>query len=327
MSESLLFTQCIQNDFVKPIGRFDPIPNQLHVGFAEASRLMGEIPAEGPVARTMQWALSQPNEALQVIHIRDWHQASAPEQKAHLEMFGEHCLQNTEGAELAFETPTDAQSQALVVDSITLNDFSNTQLAQVLKPYEGKKCRVGIMGVWTEAKVSFLAYELATRYPDFDVAVCSALCASSSRQHHFEALDQLERILGVRVIDSVGAFIDFLGGESEALPLLGIRDNFPEIEVEGTDLSPTDRTLVRFLFRDCKKVSLKALDGGFSGNVAAATKSIDFHGHEQVPHVLKIGPADEMGKERTAFERIQDVMGNNAPQISDFADYGNRGAI
>src|SRR5262249_33763921 len=41
---SLLFTQCLQNDFVKPVGRYDVVPNRLHVGFAEALRLMGEIP-------------------------------------------------------------------------------------------------------------------------------------------------------------------------------------------------------------------------------------------------------------------------------------------
>ena len=42
---ALLFTQCLQNDFVKPIGRFEPLPNRLHVGYAEALRLMGEDPA------------------------------------------------------------------------------------------------------------------------------------------------------------------------------------------------------------------------------------------------------------------------------------------
>ncbi len=51
MPRSLLLTQCLQNDFVKPVDRFDPLPNQLHVGYAESQRLMGENPAEGPVVR------------------------------------------------------------------------------------------------------------------------------------------------------------------------------------------------------------------------------------------------------------------------------------
>jgi protein-tyrosine phosphatase len=43
--------------------------------------------------------------------------------------------------------------------------------------------------------------------------------------------------------------------------------------------------------------------------------------------VVKIGPQDKMGRERTNFEQVQNVLGNNAPQISDFADLDERGAI
>ncbi|MHA1733483.1 MAG: phosphatase domain-containing putative toxin [Promethearchaeota archaeon] len=43
--------------------------------------------------------------------------------------------------------------------------------------------------------------------------------------------------------------------------------------------------------------------------------------------VLKIGPREPIAKERTAFERVESVLGNNAPRITDFADFGERGAI
>ena len=71
MSASILITQCLQNDFVKPIGRFDPLPNRLHVGYAEALRLLGENPAEGPVARVMRWAHEQPDDQLRILHVRE----------------------------------------------------------------------------------------------------------------------------------------------------------------------------------------------------------------------------------------------------------------
>lgn len=87
---ALLFTQCLQNDFVKPVGRYDVAPNRLHVGYAEALRLMGEIPAEGPVARLMRWAAGARADGLRVIHLRDWHVAADPAQHAHLERFGAH---------------------------------------------------------------------------------------------------------------------------------------------------------------------------------------------------------------------------------------------
>ena len=56
MSKAILFTQCLQNDYVKPIGKYDPLPNLVHVGYEESVRLMGLIPSEGPVANTMKWA-------------------------------------------------------------------------------------------------------------------------------------------------------------------------------------------------------------------------------------------------------------------------------
>ncbi|MCA9778874.1 MAG: dual specificity protein phosphatase family protein, partial [Candidatus Eremiobacteraeota bacterium] len=186
--------------------------------------------------------------------------------------------------------------------------------------------RVGLMGVWTEAKIYFLAYELRTRYPEFQVAVCSALTASSSRARHFEALDQMERILGVRVVHSVGEFVDYLGGKDLDTPLLGLDERFPE--VEGlSHCGDSERVLLRYLFRDCRKVKVRVLDGGFSGNMVLGTQSEDLHGHDQVPHVVKIGDQELMGKERASFERIQHVLGNNAPQVSEFADYKDKGAI
>lgn len=327
MPTSLLITQCLQNDFVKPIGRFDAIPNQLHVGHGEALRLLGATPAEGPIERMMQWAYAQPDELVRVIHIRDWHDPDAPDQRSHLAQFGEHCIRDSEGARFAFTEPDRHGKDIAIIDSITLNDFEGTRLGELLARHHDGGARVGLTGVWTEAKILFLAYELRTRFPELELAVCSALTASSSRQHHFQALGQLDRILGVRIIDSVGEFMEWLGGSSANAPLLGLREKHPEIDPGGAQLDATDAMLIRFLFRDCRRVALKPFGGGFSGNLVAGTTSVDLHGHEQVPHVIKIGPQDKMGRERTSFERIQNVLGNNAPQLSDFADYDDRGAI
>ena len=322
---AILFTQCLQHDFVRPLERFESLPNRLHIGFSESLRLMGERPSQGPVARVMTWAYERPVEELTIVHLRDWHDRSDPSQREHLERFGDHCLKDTPGADFVFFNGED-RGAVHVVNSLTLNDFQNTELERLLAPFQERPTRIGLTGVWTEAKVYFLAYELITRYPHFQVAVCSALTASSSRIRHFEALEQMERILGVRVIHSVGEFVDFLGGGELETPLLGLHERFPEIQTTAT-LTETDRTLLRFLFRDCKKVQARVLDGGFSGNIVLGTESVDIHGHQQVPHVVKIGPQEAMGKERASFEKIQNVLGNNAPQISEFADFEDRGAI
>ncbi|MBN1675467.1 MAG: isochorismatase family protein [Kiritimatiellae bacterium] len=328
MPDAILITQCLQNDFVKPLGRFEPLPNQLHVGFEEARRLMGEQPDEGPVAQTMRWACSQPAATLALIHIRDWHDPADAFQTEHFRQFGAHCVAGTDGARFAFphQEPDD---RARVVNSPGLNDFVGTPLAELLRPFEGRAVRVGLIGVWTEAKVSFLAYDLRTRYPEMQLAVCSALTASSSRTHHFMALDQLRRLLGCRVFSSIGEFTRFLAGSTAPIPLPHpTHADGLAVTIEGdAQLGEPDTALIRHLFRDCRRVTLKVLAGGFSGNLVLGSRSEDIHGHEQAPHVVKIGPQGPIGQEREAFEQIEDVLGNSAPRITQFADLHERGAL
>lgn len=326
---SILITDCLQNDFVGPVDKFGGIPNALHIGHDESLRLLSENPHEGPMARALSWAHQHAGDHLKVIHVRDWHDKNDPLQASHLQQFGDHCLQNTKGAEFVFEFDTNKNDSNInIVNSITLSNFINADLDKVLKPYVNQVMNVGLMGVWTEAKITFLAYDLNSRYPQFRLAVCSALTASSSRDNHFLALDQLDKILGVKIIPSVGEFIEFLGGKDENIPLLGFSHSHPTLKINSqSPLSTTDEQLVRYLFRGCKTVEGELLDGGFSGNAVIGTKSIDLHGHEQVPHVVKIGPKDLIGKERTAFERIEAVLGNSAPRIADFVDFEKRGAI
>ena len=325
---NLLITDCLQHDFVGPVGRFQGLPNALHVGHDESLRLLGPEASEGPVARLVAWAHAQDDAALRVVHVRDWHDPSDPEQREHLEQFGTHCVRDSDGARFVFRTDDAASKHLEIVDATILSNFVGTRLPQVLEPLRGEPVRVGLMGVWTEAKITFLAYDLRARYPHFELGVCSALTASSSRANHFLALDQLDRILGVRVIDSVAAFVEFLGGARDAVPLLGFNDRHPTVVCDDrTRLDDVDARLLRYLFRGCREVRFKPLDGGFSGNRVLATRSIDLHGHEEVPHVVKIGPHGPMGQERTAFERIEAVLGNAAPRIADFADMGDRGGI
>ena len=111
MARSVLITQCIQRDFVDPVRAFDPLPNRLHVGHAEAERLLGLDPSAGPLMQLMRWARLQAPEDLSIVHIRDWHDPADPRQQAHLRRFGPHCLRGTRGAAFAFDAE-DAASRA-----------------------------------------------------------------------------------------------------------------------------------------------------------------------------------------------------------------------
>ena len=47
---TVLITQCLQRDFVDPIGPHDPLPKLLRVSDSEAGRLLGPEPSAGPMA-------------------------------------------------------------------------------------------------------------------------------------------------------------------------------------------------------------------------------------------------------------------------------------
>lgn len=328
MIKSILFTQCLQNDYCKPVGKYDPIPNLVHIGYEESVRLMGLNPKEGPVSNIMKWAYEQSDEEMEIIHLRDWHDPEDENQKEHLELYGDHCIQYTEGSRFAFHLDNYPR-MATIIESLQLNDFVDTELEDILAPYKNEKIRIGIMGVMTESKISFLAYDLKTRYPQFDIAVCSALCAGSSISSHYTALDNMQKILGIRVLNSLGEFTSFLTGNDSSFEIQApSKDDFPKLNFnKEANVTETDDKIIRFLFRNTSSIELSVLDGGYSGNLVLAAKSIDNEGREEAPHVLKIGNQQEIGRERMSFERVESVLGNSAPRITDFIDYKGRGGI
>jgi len=144
---AVLITQCIQNDFVKPLVSGEPLPNLLHIGHDEAQRLVGSDVSSGPVGSFMKWVNKQSISNLNTIHIRDWHNCDSPEQAAHLAQFGPHCIQNTSGADFIFD---EINNHATLINSTTLNDFEGTGLKEALDVIasqcsSGEKIRVGLV--------------------------------------------------------------------------------------------------------------------------------------------------------------------------------------
>ena len=337
MPNSILITQCLQRDFVDPILPHEPLPNRLHVGHAEALRLLGQDPATGPVAQLMYWARAQPPDALEIIHIRDWHDRNNPLEADHLRMFGEHCIRGTPGAELVLGLDADLKERLheRTVDSISLNDFEHTQLREYLGGICAKSSgpvRAGVVGVWTEAKVSYLLYDLKTRLGIEELGTCSALTASASRGQHFNALEQLSRILGVRVFDTVGEFEEWLKPGAPALlpqaaPKFGHNVVLNSKTEPAQTLSDADQDLIGYLYRDSSNVALEPLSGGFSGALVFRAASHDSLNHQQAPSVAKLGPNKLIGAERVAFERVEEILGNNAPSVRAFAELNGRAGI
>jgi protein-tyrosine phosphatase/nicotinamidase-related amidase/aminoglycoside phosphotransferase (APT) family kinase protein len=332
---TVLITQCLQRDFVDPIGPHDPLPNLLHVGYSEAARLLGPEPSAGPLAQLIDWARGLTPDVIDLIHIRDWHDPDDPSQREHLERFGAHCLQGSAGARLVLgmDERAMAATNERIVDSLTLNDFEGTdlakQLARIRHAHGDEPLRVGVVGVWTEAKVSFLLYDLKTRLGIDELATCSALTASASRAQHFNALAQLGKLLGVDCFDSLAEFADWLRPGAElALPHhpLGFEPRIGGADA-GAALTATDRAIVAHLFRDSTQVDLEPISGGYSGALVWRATSQDALGHRQAPAVVKLGPNRAIAQERVAFEQIEAVLGNNAPRVRGFVDVGERAGL
>ena len=330
MPRALLITQCLQRDFVVPLAAHAPLPNLLHVGAREAARLLGPDPAEGPVAQLMRWARDQDPGALGVVHVRDLHDPEDRAQASHLAAFGPHCLRGTEGAKLALDLEVGMRAEERFVDSVGLSDFEGTSFEKSLREWIGgddpAALRVAVVGVWTEAKVTFLLYDLATRLGLTSLATSSALTASASRAAHFHALEQLRKILGVTIFDSVGDLAGWLAPESGFTPRAPETRSFTT-RVGGAELSDDERDVLTHLYRDAARVVLKPLGGGFSGARVFSVQSEDALGHAQAASVLKLGPRAAIGAERAAFERVEEILGNDAPRLLGVVDHATVGGL
>ncbi len=330
--KSILFTQCLQNDFVKPIPPEAPLPNHLHIGYSEAKRLVQSESRLGNVFLFLDNYYGERTGDHHAIHIRDWHSDKDELQFDHLEYFGTHCIAGTEGAEfvaqLSRHNPQSAGDD--VIDSTTLNDFVNTDLQ---KKIESRGIRssdpwhAAIIGVWTDVKVQYLAYDLVSRYPRVRIAVCSSLCASRSRIRHRSALEFMQSNLDVRVVDSINELLEFMDIR------VALRHHFQELKTASTgiqadtDLSEEQKQIIRYLFRDSSKVTLKKLGGGFSGAKVFAVESVDLNGKTEVPQVLKIDTNPKIGKERSAVESIENLLGPSSPRIREFIHMEQLGGL
>eukprot|EP01129_Flabellula_baltica_P010526 TRINITY_DN4461_c0_g1_i1.p1 TRINITY_DN4461_c0_g1~~TRINITY_DN4461_c0_g1_i1.p1 ORF type:complete len:687 (-),score=135.66 TRINITY_DN4461_c0_g1_i1:564-2624(-) len=333
---TVIFTQCIQNDFCRVLNEEEKLPCKLHVGHAEAIRILGEDPSQGPMHDFISWARAQDKRKSTIIHIRDWHDDTDPKQKNHLNTFGSHCIKGTEGAKLVCDFDENMGKNEKIINSKGLSDFEMTNMYElwedVIKRAAGRPIYVGIIGVWTDAKVYFLAYDLVTRLNVEYLSVCSSLCASFSRTKHFQALHQMENLLNVTVCDSISDFKKFLSTDNDiVVNNLSIREDSFMAKINynvETDFSPEEELVLRFLFRNAEEIMvLKHLVGGYSGAKVILASSTDSEGYEEGPFVVKIDNVDSITTERRNFEQVENIISNFAPKILSYHEHTVKGGL
>lgn len=242
--------------------------------------------------------------------------------------------------------PTDHEAAKLApneyfIDVTGVNDVVGTGLEPLMNKLRTKALgfliRVGVVGVSTDFQITNLLYELQTRMGIKNLATCSALTAARTRRAHFAALDNIERMLDANVFHSIADFAFWLCPSKGQNPLGAVTkygSPIPHREVITRRSSPIqsilekiefaekhlllaeDCAILENLFRSASRIVIVSkLTGGFSGAMVLLAKSFDLEGHEQGPFVIKLGQIDDMAQERTNFERIEEIIGNQAPYV------------
>ncbi len=317
---NVLITQCVQKDFVRPLAPGEPLPNLVHVGRLEADRLCGRA---GALVDFLKQAHAVDPARLAILHVVDRHDPLA--HAAHLAQFRPHCLAGSEGARLVdpIEELSQRRANTSLIPASDLNDFEEGKLAQALAPLAAgrRDVRIGVVGVWTDAKIAFLLYDLRTRLRATALATCSALTASRSLGAHFRGLESLRNLLEVDVFHSPGAFLDWLAPQRAALPVSPGRTRLrfsKSVAIPSwwtaEHVAERDALLTRFSDGDAT-LDLQPLGGGFSGAQVFMARSQDGGAA-----ILKVGVRDEVARERFGNESIGRVLGDVVPRLREWRE-------
>lgn len=335
MTKNILITVCLANDMVAPIKKYESPPHKLHIGYYETVRLLGEEISKGPLINFLKSCYKTSSKKLDIIHIRDWHNADDPEQKRELEIYGSHCMAGTWGAKFVWEDKnllTIGKNVPNIINSKKIMTTLETDFISKLNTLVGKtpknKVKIGIIGVLTNIKVQQIAIALQQWLGFENIAVCSALTASNNIRKHFQGLEDLKNIYGINVFDSINIFSNWLKVDYQHNIQLESFDNQKiELTNKETILDNTDKDILGYLFRECKIVKIGSLKGGYSSSKVFLVEGIDKQGSTEVPNILKVDTKERIGQERTGFEKIEHILGSHVPKIVNSIESGTKGAI
>ncbi len=311
--KGILITQCVQNDFVRPLRADESLPNLVHVGRFEADRLAGPNGVLIPFLRAAHAAKD-----LAIIHVVDQH--DPVRHKAHFDLFRPHCVVGSEGAKLiaSIDALANDDPDTRLVPAGDLNDFEDSALMRTLTDLGATPdTPIGVIGVWTDAKVAFLLYDLRTRFKAKKLATCSGLTASRSMDAHFRALESLKIVLDVELHHSPASFLAWLDPQAPP-PALA-----PAAQCEFTKAigTPSWWTPAHVAERDSligaiagSKVQLQPLGGGFSGAQVFIARTTG------PARVVKVGARDEIARERFGNERVARVLGDVVPRLLQYRE-------
>jgi len=172
--------------------------------------------------------------------------------------------------------------------------------------------RILVAGCHTEQRVLALASHLRNAVGIEQVAVCSHLVASATRDAHFAALRHQLPQLGVRVLLSLEETADFVGVRPEP----GEADRFVPCRIGPVDLagelSAEQHRIIQLLCVHWTQADLRPLAGGFSGSLLLLADGWKEDARTE-PMVLKIDAVEQMRREIDGYQQVKDFFGKNVP--------------
>lgn len=230
---SVLITFALQETYLSHSYCIKNHLSPFHVCQQERERLLGRAdgPANGPLVSFLNWTKLQPQERLHVIHIVTQH--------------------NNESTGMILEL--DKQQENFVhhhhVTIPGINAFVGSNLEQILQTIIGpnKTVPIGMIGLWSDSTLSYLAYDLKTRHQYSNVATCSALSASSSRTLHLMALKQMKRTLDVPIFDSLTEFQTWLVPKSNSAVGHDMEFSYLDINCTDIELKQHEREMIKYV--------------------------------------------------------------------------------
>lgn len=221
VDRAIQFLVCPQRDFIGRLAAEQEPPNRLHVGHRGVERLRGAQDGRDLFVETTRRFYGDDAEHVQVVIDEDWHPRSWWE----FDVFGEHCIKGSAGAQLVGGLETyrwHARTHVLRANSINVAAHAGYQplLESLIDGRKPSRVKVGAYGVWTNIKVEYLLLNLMTMAPSFPVknlAVLEPLCACPDPTDHDDAIRKLSN-LGVTIFRDVRDYLAWMGLSDSAPP-------------------------------------------------------------------------------------------------------------
>jgi nicotinamidase-related amidase len=204
----LLVTECLQQDFLRPLAPGEEPPCAMHVGNEGSRKLLGDDAARGPLARLLgaygRALRASPRHSLVTVY--DIHEPGNPADAEHFAQCGTHCFRGTPGAELV--EPARAIAGAPRARMVTMDDMTDAAAPSLLPPPAGSAPKVAFVGLFTDANIR--AHALAFRRLGARVAISDAMATGTSPGGHAGALAELGSRHGVEVLATADELAEWL---------------------------------------------------------------------------------------------------------------------